>query len=612
MSDNSIAPVSNSSAAALGGSLGITRDPFGGNAAGAPTDAPPTLPSDGRVGFFAPQYAGGAQRAEELINWAAGYVQAYAEQSSPPGTPVVMHAIDLLHRQYMAATTPDEAARLTELGTRLVQAGVQAGLLPSNPRALEALFAGQLWRPTPAVRLPDAVAAPVTPPAPLPTTAPTGGTPRLELDTRPFVGPTLDGRVGGEHFAGFRVVLDGEGGRNPSWKRPSELSVQELSVGVTTPGFRVDPNGTIDVVRPEVRAAYYKADGRGESLLLRAGFEIEPNQAGRHPVGVGATYINARPDSPVTRVDAQVKTPEAPGAQWAWSSRLEQDVLRVGPDVVRLRAGAWSSGRSGEATGFSGALTLNPAPDPGLFPKDGSPTRLSLGLQAAVTPAPVTGNAGRTLTSLGGSIEVNSPQYRVGAALTHRHAPASTKGGFDMSELRLDVNAQARIGGLLGLKDSGQPPTDLAGISQDMPTGEWPAGQQGTNTTVYGSLRQTLSSSDPAPANAPWGAGDAARLGIIHARSAGLVSAASLELRADFDQGGVGAEASVWLHPVEQVPAFLHLNAETNPDRTVVGVGIGVMPDPKSVIEIGVEHVDEAGPGAADSNNVYLRAGFRF
>jgi hypothetical protein len=197
---------------------------------------------------------------------------------------------------------------------------------------------------------------------------------------------------------------------------------------------------------------------------------------------------------------------------------------------------------------------------------------------------------------------------RVSANLTQRNAPAATRNGFDLSELTLNLAGQVRVGS----NDTGQPPTDLAGISHNMPTGEWPASvTNGTNTTVYGGLRTTLTASIPPSNKAPWGTGDKASIGIIHARQKGVVSAASVEVAMDLDQGGPGVEGSVWLRPVKKAPVFIHLTAKANTDGTVLGWGLGVMPSAKSVFELGVNRVDRVGAQTAE-NQLYASTRYRF
>ena len=354
-------------------------------------------------------------------------------------------------------------------------------------------------------------------------------------------------------------------------------------------------------------AVFTKADGKGQSLQLRAGAEIETTQGGRNPAQFGATYINQTKGQLLTRLDLQLRTPQGPELGTEWALRAEQNVFEVGPDNVRLLATAWNSGRTGEATAYTAALTLNTPPDAGLFTKAGEPTRLAVRAQVSRTPLPSPRDPGRTATAIGGTLEVYNPRLRVSANLTQRNAPAATKNGFDLSELTLNLNAQVRVGS----KDTGQPPTDLAGISSSMPTGEWDRGvTDGTNTTVYGGLKTTLAASSPPSKKAPWGTGDKASIGIIHAQQKWVVSAASVEVAMDLDKGGPGIEGSVWVHPVKRAPVFLHLTAEANTDGTKFGGGLAYMPSTKSVFEVGGKLVDRE--GQRTEPQAYVSTKYRF
>ncbi|MFN7641972.1 MAG: hypothetical protein ACK5PW_02605 [Burkholderiales bacterium] len=523
-------------------------------------------------------------------------------------------AIALVGKQYTNATEPADKARLAALGIKLIEAGERVGLLQANQRAFRPNgAASQSVQPTtsavpaaPKQAGPTAAAA-----APVPASTP--ATPsstawRPFIDTQPFVRPNLAGGVSGEQFFGVGIK-QGPGARNASWKAPSTKPLTAFAVGVAAPTVVVLPgSNTLDVIRPQAMAVFTTADGNGKSLQFRAGAEIETTQGGRNPAQFGATYINQTNGQLLTRVDAQLRTPQGPGLGTAWALRAEQDFLRLGPNTLRALATVWNSGKTGEATAFTAAVTLNTPPDAGLFPKAGEPTRLAVRALVSKTPLPSSRDPGRAVTAIGGTVEVYNPKLRVSANLTQRNAPAATKNGFDLSELTLNLAGQVRVGS----RDSGQPPTDLAGISSSMPTGEWAAGvTNGTNTTVFGGLKTTLAASSTPSKNAPWGTGDKASIGIIHSRQKGVVSAASVEVAMDLDKGGPGVEASAWMRPVEKAPVFLHLTAKANTDGTVLGAGLGYMPSTKSVIELGVRRVDRVGATTAE-NQLYASTSYRF
>lgn len=547
-----------------------------------------------------------------LIDWANRYLRSQGASTSLGSS--VTQAIALVGKQYTSATKPADKARLADLGIKLVEAGERVGLLEGGQRAFRpGRAASRSVQPTtpavpaapnqavgPAAPVPAAVAATAPVPASQPATpSPTAWRPLF--DTQPFVQPNLTGGVSGAQFFGVGIQ-QGPGALNASWKAPSAKPLTALRVGVAVPNVVFLPGNTLDVIRPQAMAVFTNADGKGKSFQLRAGVDIEPNKAGRNPGQFGATYVNATKGQLLTRLDAQLRTSEGPGLGTAWALRAEQDVLRVGPDTVRLVATAWNSGRAGEATAVTAAATLNTPPDPFLFPGAGEPTpRLGVRAQVSRTPLPSPRDPGRAVTALGGTVELNSPRFRVSANVTQRDAPAATKTGVALSELTLNLNGQVRV----GKGDTGQPPTDLAGISHNMPTGEWPASvRNGTNTTVYGSVKATLAASSPPSRKAPWGTGDKATIGIIHARQDGLVSAVSAEVAMDLDKGGPGGEASLWLRPVQKAPVFVHLTASANTDGTALAAGLAYMPSNKSVIKVGVRRVAPAGAGHAENRAV--------
>ncbi|MFZ4757481.1 MAG: hypothetical protein ACOYLX_04825, partial [Burkholderiaceae bacterium] len=320
--------------------------------------------------------------------------------------------------------------------------------------------------------------------------------------------------------------------------------------------------------------------------------ELQPDAAGRQAVGAQATYAALGPDGkPGTRVDLQIASPPpVPGATARLAGHFEQFVPIGDRNVLRLRATAAYSGVPGQTVGASGSVAINPPPSTGTFPAGprGSGMRPSAEFGVSRTPAPLASRPGRATDTVAVTAALASPDTVLTATVSHARTD-------DVTQVRLTGTAMTR----LGQTDIGDPPTTVTAGGVDpigMPTGRYPAGARGSNTTAYARFAVTLADNGPQPKpGATFPGRDSITVGVSHTESHGLLAGAYVQGTHDATRYAEGTSpasraavtAGVHLRPADDVPVTIHLSGNAGGGGNSVSTGVTVMPDRNTAIEAG-------------------------
>ena len=523
---------------------------------------------------------------------------------SPHGHRAVSRALELLGDRYRGATQRDEpAARqaLESLGNRLIDFARDAGMLKREHSDFATMAAHRpAMRREPTAPAPPPLPAqngqagttpPRAPPLP-PTAAPQPGA-SVQLTARSFVSPAGTGAntaLTGRAFFGA-TLREGDGAPPANWVGVSPKPYREVFAGLTTSDLIFDAGNRLDALQPRFVTGYSTGDGRSQ-FGVQLWRELEPDAAGRQAEGVQASYsrLNAR-GKPGTRIDLQVASPASvPGASARLAGRAEQFVPIGDTNVLRLRASAAYSGVPGETVGVAGSVAIDPPPFPGTFPagRRGSPMRPGLELAASRAPAPLPGQPGRATDTLAVNAALVSPDTVLTASVSHARTG-------DVEQVRLAGTAMTR----LGANDIGDPPTTVTANGIDpagMPTGRYPAGARGSNTTAYARFTVTLADDGPPPRPGSTFPGrDSVTVGVVHTRSHGPLANAYVQGTADATRYAdgtapaerVGVTAGVHLRPDDDVPVTIHVSGNAGAGGESVSAGITLMPDGNTPIEAG-------------------------
>jgi hypothetical protein len=214
--------------------------------------------------------------------------------------------------------------------------------------------------------------------------------------------------------------------------------------------------------------------------------------------------------------------------------------------------------------------------------------RPSVEIGASHVPAPQPGRPDRATDTVAVSAGLASPDTVLTATVSRARTDAVT-------QLRLSGTAMTR----LGARDIGDPPTTVTAGGVDpagMPTGRYPAGSRGTNTTAYARFAVTLADDGPRPQPGTAFPGrDSVTVGVVHTRSHGPVANAYVQGTADLTRHADGTapaervaiEAGVHLRPDDDVPVTIHVSGQTGAGGSAVSAGVTVMPDRNTAIEAG-------------------------
>jgi len=456
---------------------------------------------------------------------------------------------------------------------------------------------------------PPAPSAP--PPArPTPSVAPSGpaavgDTAAFGVTLRSFVSPSGSGAntsVTGQTFLGA-TLREGEGKMPAGWAGVPAKPYREAFVGASIGGVAFDPaTRAFDVLNPRAVAGYATGDGRS-NLILQGWRALEPDTAGRYPIGAQASW--ARLDDrgrPQVRADAQIASPPpGAGATPKWSGRTDLFVPlddTVAGNHVRLRAAGSHTGLPGQATSVAVSATLNTPPNPGNFPagKPDAEFKPHLDVTVARTAAPALGDPGRTSNRIAVTGGALSPRTVATATVSH----TQTAG---VATTQLGVAALQR----LGRDDIGQPPTSVTAGGIDpihMPTGSYPAGARGQNTSAYLLGTVTLADAGITPIPGAFPGRDRVVAGVVHTTSHGRVASVYAQVTADLTTYADGAspeggrarvDAGAHIRVAEDLPLTLHLGAGVGGGGSSVQGGVNLMIDPNTSMGAGVRYTLDSG-----------------
>jgi len=465
-------------------------------------------------------------------------------------------------------------------------------------------------------------ASPTLPPesaAAAPTAAPPTGTegpgaaaaaPRdaaPALTARSFVGPSgLGANTGltGRFFVGA-TLREGEGSTPPSWTTIAPKPYREVFAGMSMSDVFVDAGKRLDAVQPRAVVGYSSGDG-SSNFTLQAWRSLEPDLAGRTAVGAQASYADRSGDGkPRNRIDLQVSSPPSvPGGTPALAGRVER-FIPLDDNVLRARATAATSGVPGQSPGGSVSVALNPQPFAGTFPSGprGAPLKPSAEVGVTLAPAPLPGRGSRAATTIAVGAGLANPDAVMNVVVSHTRTGSAAAGADPTNQTRLAGFAMAR----LGQKDVGDPPTTTTAGGIDpagMPTGRFPKGVTGTNTTAYARFTVTLADDGPARVPTASPGPDSVTLGVVHARSHGPLANVYVQGSTDVTRYAEGrspasrvtVEGGAHLRPADSVPVTIHLSGRTNDGgQSSMSAGVVLMPDPNTALEAGGRYDFELG-----------------
>jgi len=218
----------------------------------------------------------------------------------------------------------------------------------------------------------------------------------------------------------------------------------------------------------------------------------------------------------------------------------------------------------------------------------------------ARTAAPAPGDPGRTSTRIAVTGGALSPRT-VATATVSRTETAG------VAATQLGVAALQR----LGRNDVGQPPTSVTAGGIDpinMPTGSYPAGVRGQNTSAYLLGTVTLADAGITPTPGAFPGRDRVVAGVVHTTSHGRVASAYAQVTVDATryagdaspQGGrarVDAGAHIRVFKEDGPPLTLHVGAGAGGGGNSVQGGVNLMVDPNTTVGAGVRYVFDAPDG---------------
>jgi len=440
-------------------------------------------------------------------------------------------------------------------------------------------------RPAPPPPAAAGLAGPGSAPAQVPD-------PRVAPTVRSFVSPsgtgantTLTGRL----FVGASL-REGDGAPPASWTGVPAKPYREVFAGWSLSELMFDAGGRLDAIQSRFVTGYATGDGRS-NLGVQLWRELEPDAAGRQAVGAQASFAALGADGkPGTRIDLQVASPPAvSGATPRLAGRAEQ-FIPLGESVLRVRATAAHSGVPGQTVGASASVAIDPPPSSGTFPAGprGAAMRPSVEIAVSHVPAPLPGRPDRATDTVAVSAGLASPDTVLTATVSRARTDTVT-------QVRLSGTAMTR----LGPGDIGDPPTTVTAGGVDpvgMPTGRYPAGSRGTNTTAYARFAVTLENDGPRPKPGTTFPGpDSVTVGVVHTRSHGPVANAYAQATADVTRHADGTapaervalEAGVHLRPDDSLPVTVHVSGRAGAGGNAMSAGITVMPDRNTALEAG-------------------------
>ena len=457
-------------------------------------------------------------------------------------------------------------------------------------------------QPLPLPPPPPVVARPAAPPVVPPAAPPIAKSPAaaatstgaaVSLTARSFVSPsgtgantTLTGRL----FVGASL-REGDGAPPASWTGVPAKPYREVFAGWSVSELMFDAGGRLDAIQSRFVTGYATGDGRS-NLGVQLWRELEPDAAGRQAVGAQASFAALGADGkPGTRIDLQVASPPAaPGATPRLAGRAEQFLPLGNASVLRVRATAAHSGVPRQTVGASASVAIDPPPSSGTFPAGprGAAKRPNVEIAVSHAPAPLPGRPDRATDTLAVSAGLASPDTVLTATVSRTRTDTVT-------QVRLSGTAMTR----LGPRDIGDPPTTVTAGGVDpagMPTGRYPAGSRGTNTTAYARFAVTLENDGPRPQPGTTFPGrDSVTVGVVHTRSHGTVANAYVQATADVTRYAdgtapaerVAVEAGVHLRPDDGLPVTLHVSGQAGAGGNAVSASVTVMPDRNTAFEAG-------------------------